>query len=1023
MRTISADNNAILLGGARTVAHRLSVKDSGGTFRDLTTYPGVDLVSEIRWSEDLESPGVTWDATLIREQESLSLAPLLQASPLNRGFNPATAYAALLQVGREMKVEYSLLAEDDPRARSWALAFSGYIDSIDSGGNGVVQIGGRGLEAPIVNAYIQRERVYAYAQGANADRGCYIWPDPTTGATYTTFAVGDRVIPTDSKTNGHYYRATSVTTGITGSTEPTWPTGGGATVVDGGVTWTESGSTSTSIGTAVETVMQQILNDNGLSAVTLWCPVSPTWLVQWFLVARQSVFDELKALADQIGWCLRYVDDAGTPKLKLFDPNRTTTTSLRSFGPSQVQAPYGRLSSEWKDIRNHIRVVYSDSQDLDPAGNPKRKAVQYTTPASITKYGELFAEIAEAHNSNIDTASEAAVLANAVLSDLAEPEAEIEATLIGFFPFCEVCDLYTLSADGVCFDSDQKLATVGYSHQVGERQTTTIRLRGKPASNSKSGWFERLSDAAGAEQHDLTTKQNASPISLITDALSLGGARIDFDWAGPRNPKDNQFELHISKTTGFTPSSSTLVATGSERSFEVGNLIPGTEHYAKVVPVTYNGRKPVRGSPSEQVSFFPGRGAATHLNPNVLWGKLPLNGGFETQTDPLAPPDFWLVGGGAWGTEVNLGTSGGLGGAHYVTIEDLGTSGPGVASAEFTVNELSSYIASMWRKAVSGAGTAEFGFFWYDITHNIISSDSGTIDLTTNVGSWVQATTAAVTPPAGTRFATLFVFLDGSGVGEIHVDSMELINRDLVEAPPQASALVTRLGADFGTFGSIEPNGIRTWSVVAKSDANSNAFTTWLTGVPNETNAGAQTPTVLNPRAWNLYTTGVALNSFGGLKQGSGFAACAWVQRPRLRALVQNSSFYAGTGRRIWGVALTNSNNMELVQADGTLRYIGVRYDSAVSANWYLCTADGTNASEIDTGIPATLDIDYHFDLDFRDSGELSLVINALPEVTKTTDLPSGITFGKMVSTVTLLAAGVGVGAAMLWHHWMLEKK
>lgn len=43
--------------------------------------------------------------------------------------------------------------------------------------------------------------------------------------------------------NGHKYQATAITTGITGSGTPTWPTTPGGTVVDGGVTWTEIGST------------------------------------------------------------------------------------------------------------------------------------------------------------------------------------------------------------------------------------------------------------------------------------------------------------------------------------------------------------------------------------------------------------------------------------------------------------------------------------------------------------------------------------------------------------------------------------------------------------------------------------------------------------------------------------------------------------------------------------------------------------------------------------------------------------
>lgn len=49
---------------------------------------------------------------------------------------------------------------------------------------------------------------------------------------------GDTHLPT--VLNGHKYTPTA---GITGATEPTWPTAAGGTVVDGGVTWTEAGST------------------------------------------------------------------------------------------------------------------------------------------------------------------------------------------------------------------------------------------------------------------------------------------------------------------------------------------------------------------------------------------------------------------------------------------------------------------------------------------------------------------------------------------------------------------------------------------------------------------------------------------------------------------------------------------------------------------------------------------------------------------------------------------------------------
>jgi hypothetical protein len=769
MRTISADNDAILRGGARQIGYRLQVRDAGGTMRDLTTYPGVDLVEDVGWSEDLDSPGITWEATLTREQASISLAPLMQASPLNRAFDPANPYAALLQVGREIRVDYAMQAEDDPRPKTYVNAFRGYIDVVDSGGSDNVKLSGRGLEARIMNAFIKRERVYAFAQGANADRGCYIWTPNT------VWASGDRLIPTDSKRNGHFYRVTTGGTG--GATEPTWPTGGASTVADGGATFTESGATSTSVGTPVETVMQQILDDNlGAGVVTLWCPVSPGWDVQWFLVARQSTFDELKLLADQIGWFFRYMDNAGTPALKFFDPLRTTTTSLRSFYPTEVD-DYKRLSTDWKGIRNVIRVVYSDSQDLDPAGNPKRKSIEVSDSASITKYSELFAEIAEASNSNIDSASEATVLATGVLSDLSEPEADMEVPLLSFFAFVELADLYTFTADGVHFDGDQKLAVVSYSHRLSASdQSTTIRVRGKPASNGKKGWFERMSDSIGTEQHQLTAAENTSPITLVADASPVGGARFDFGWDSAKAPKDVSFELHLSTSTGFTPSAATLVATGKERSREVGNLDSSQTYFARVVPVTWNAQKPIRGSPTEEVSFRPGVAIAGQVSQDVNWGRLPLNGGFETQFASALPPDWWEVRPSfVWGTNLYLQSDAdGKSGGTYLVAKTLSSiDSGGLYSAFFPVEAGEPYTITLWKKCVGGSGNNLFlTAHFRDYAKVFISNSDTVLSLADDVGTWVKIQING-TAPANAKFGRVgFALAPGASGREVHLDSV-----------------------------------------------------------------------------------------------------------------------------------------------------------------------------------------------------------------------------------------------------------
>lgn len=779
MRTISADNAAILAGFQSTQV-RLQVKDAGGTFRDLMTYPTFDAVEEITWGEELDALGVQWSATLTREQAKISLSPFMAASPLNHNFDPATSSSPLLQVGRLMKVEYSLQALGDPRTRTWALAFQGYIEAINAGGRDTVTIEGRGLEAQLHNAYIERERIYAFAQGVYATKGCYVW-DPS-----RVWALGDLVVPTDTNRNGHFYEITTAGTG--GATEPAWPTGGGSTVADGTATFTERGSTSTSTGTAIETVLQQILNDNGFSAVSLWCPTSPSYAVKNFKLNRQPLFEALRNIADgTIGWCLRYMDDAGTPRLKLFDPLRSTTTSLRTFGPTEIaEDGYNRVEVRLENIRNAVDVTFSDAQDLDASGNPKRKTVSRTDAASITKYGRLFCSVAESSTSNIDTTSEATALADRMLSDMAEPTADLEAELLYFFPFVELCDLYTFGADDVHFDSDQKLAVSSYTHRVNAREcNTTLRIRGKPASQSSAGWFTMLEDAVGADTHALTALENTTPIALAADTIPVGGTRITFDWAQTRKPQDTTFELHISTVAGFTPDGSTLVAAGRERAFEVGNLDPDVAHYAKLVPITWNESRPIRGQPSAQLTFTPGRGQATHLNPNVNWGRLPLNGGFETQAFPNKPPDFWFLGDpdqwdgpGPSGGLAELGTTGGLSGANYVKLSTT-TAGAGsrvtFASAEFTINELESYMVTMWKKNIGGSGNnLILAVLWYDRDHVSISRTDTPFDLATDVGTWAKVSTAALSPAANARFARVIIEISSGASGrESHIDSVD----------------------------------------------------------------------------------------------------------------------------------------------------------------------------------------------------------------------------------------------------------
>jgi Tfp pilus assembly protein PilX len=95
----------------------------------------------------------------------------------------------------------------------------------------------------------------------------------TTDATHAkwnnnnNYLVGAVVIQKPSS-NGHIYRC--ITAGTSAATQPTWPTGSGATVTDGGVTWRESGSDA-----------GVTWRESGVAAVITWQEIGPSSAVTW----------------------------------------------------------------------------------------------------------------------------------------------------------------------------------------------------------------------------------------------------------------------------------------------------------------------------------------------------------------------------------------------------------------------------------------------------------------------------------------------------------------------------------------------------------------------------------------------------------------------------------------------------------------------------------------------------------------------------------------------------------------------
>jgi hypothetical protein len=612
--------------------------------------------------------------------------------------------------------------------------------------------------------------VYAFAQGASADRGL-----PVPGVRARRSRTGRARVPTDGAKNGHFYRITAHTTGITGSTEPTWPTGAGATVVDGGVTWTESGSTSITAGTPVETVIQQILDDN-IGGITLNTPVSPSWSIKGYKVDRSNVWDAVKKLADQIGWDLRYKWDSGSSsfKLTLYTPNRANTTADRTFTSAQ-RYPLTKLTTQVQWIRNAVQVVYSDSADLDANKIPKRKTVVRTDATSISSYGRRFCEVAESDASNIDSSTEANALADAILSDLANPVAEHECE-VPLFRHVELSDLYQWNSDALHYDSNQKLAVTGYAHKItGTSARTTIETRGKPSTG-----FRRWHGKIDADMHALDLANVDQTTVTTTDGV--GGTRIQItpNTAETKGGLPVEHDVHVSASAGFTPSSANLVAQGANTSLTVHDLIPGKTYYGKVRPKGHNRSRPVLSGPTAEFSFVAGQASAGHLKDGIAVGDYPLNGGFETRLDTGDLPDHWTLYSGVYGTNVSVIEDGnGISGNRYLRLL-----GGGVRSASFPMLQEacessrrgSLYRFHWWRKAGSSASAYSALVRELDYTGAEVSIITvGSSMPVTHAGHWVREELFCRLKEGDASARTLQLQISGGGTGanqQIEIDEV-----------------------------------------------------------------------------------------------------------------------------------------------------------------------------------------------------------------------------------------------------------
>jgi hypothetical protein len=230
---------------------------------------------------------------------------------------------------------------------------------------------------------------------------------------------------------------------------------------------------TTPVGTALETVIQNIVNawPSGKGIPTLYTPTSPGYLVTSWAQGRVKVLDAIRSVALQsTGWDVRFRYDAShVSRLTLFNPDRTRVTVDATIAASEYRSVKA-LSLSLANVRNVGKLPY-----VDAAGAPQSATA--SDSASIAKYGRRYFELASSNA--ITTSTQANALIASVVSDLAGAPAEQEI-VTSLLWFVQLYDRYTFLANGVHYDQDQTLAVVGYRHEFGDGVAwTTLRCTGR----------------------------------------------------------------------------------------------------------------------------------------------------------------------------------------------------------------------------------------------------------------------------------------------------------------------------------------------------------------------------------------------------------------------------------------------------------------------------------------------------------------------------------------------------------------
>lgn len=475
MRTLSASQLEVLSKPIYSVAVRVWICDSDGTWRDLSSLQGFNWIQAVEISDSVDQPVMTAAISLWRNVYYWSLAIQMSTSGLNQ--NSSGAYAPLIDLGRKIKIETATIPEGaKPTDDDWQNVFEGQIDEVDWAKQ-IVTLNCRDLGGVLQDLFIETKRSYG-ADDGSVDSEQVIQQMLDDNGTGVTLAI---LTPSNWATKKMEQSKEPLLTAITNVALQRGWTVKYKCNSGTGVWWLTYYEPDRTKATPDYTFSPDKYFD--VSRLTL--NISKIRTVVRVQYGEGGDANKLKAAEYPITGNV-----TGVTSTTLSDSSKTWTTNQFAGFKVMIVAGLGKGQAR-TIVSNTANQLTVATWSPNPNTTSKYAIVEAADSANpLYLYGRRFMEITEASTSQIDTYAEAYRMVRAIYQDVSAPEAEQEISTRYFFPI-EIGDLYTWKANGVHYDNDQNSAVIAYSHKLeGGQGTTTITTRGKPAGAFEA-WFKR----------------------------------------------------------------------------------------------------------------------------------------------------------------------------------------------------------------------------------------------------------------------------------------------------------------------------------------------------------------------------------------------------------------------------------------------------------------------------------------------------------------------------------------------------